>query len=142
VLCAAPLYFARRFSPTSAELGEAGERIAARHLRANGLVLLGRRVSTRCGEIDLVLTERGRLVCVEVKTSLRARGGIWRPGDRWRRAAFERQCSAAGVLAARGLGRGKSGARLDRVEVWIGPRGRPAEIHHHRGLCGPLPPCV
>jgi Holliday junction resolvase-like predicted endonuclease len=97
---------------------------------------LGRRVATQRGEIDLVLLERGQLVCVEVKTSLRARGGIWSPGERWNAKAFARLRAAARELRARGLGRGFGPARLDLVEVWIGARGSPPRISHQRGVTG------
>jgi len=84
--------------------------------------------------VDLVFLDRGRLVCVEVKTALRARAGPWRPGDSWRTSAFERQRCAAAELHARQLARGAPSPRLDLVEVWIGPRGKRPEICHRPGL--------
>jgi len=96
--------------------------------------LLGRRVATRCGEIDLVFLEREQLVCVEVKTALRARGGAWRPADSWRPAAFARQRAAARELSVRGWGARGRLARLDLIEIWIGPGGTRPELCHHRDL--------
>ena len=49
------------------EAGRGGEDAAARHLEENGLVLLGRNVRYRDGEIDLVALDGPTLVFVEVK---------------------------------------------------------------------------
>jgi putative endonuclease len=137
-LTVAPLWFARHLEPTGAELGEAGERLAARFLRARGLECLGRRVATGRGEVDLVALDRGRLVCIEVKTARAARGGPWRPGKRWRARAFARQRSAAACLARQGLGTRGAEPRLDLVEVWIGPRGTRLQIEHHTSMGRPI----
>lgn len=118
-------------------MGEAGERLAARFVRAAGLRCLGRRVATARGEVDLVALDAGRLVCIEVKTALGARNRHWRPGERLRRKAFERQQAAARALAAQGLG-GAGAARLDLIEVWIGPPRSAPVFMHHRGLHAPL----
>ncbi|MEO6708009.1 MAG: YraN family protein [Planctomycetota bacterium] len=128
------MWFARTLRPCAAEVGEAGERIAASYLRASGMQFLGRRVATQRAEVDLVFLDRGRLVCVEVKTALRARSGLWRPGDSWRSAAFQRQRSAAAELQARKLASVGGPPRLDLVEVWIGPHGKRPEICHRPGL--------
>ena len=50
------------------DLGAWGEDLAARHLQDRGLVLLGRNWRCREGEIDLILTDRTRVVFCEVKT--------------------------------------------------------------------------
>ena len=121
-------------SPSHAEVGLAGERLAARMLTARGLLILGRRVPTAQGEIDLVLLDGPVLVCAEVKTSLAEPGGRWCPGDRWSRGAFARLRAAGRELSRRGLGRGEP--RLDLVEIWIGTRGA-ARWKHHRGLRAP-----
>lgn len=49
-------------------LGAYGERLAARHLRAQGLVVLDRNWRCDQGEIDLVLRDGDVLVACEVKT--------------------------------------------------------------------------
>ena len=136
-LSAAPAWFSRRLRPSNAEVGEAGERLAARLLRRSGLRVLGRRVSTSQGEIDLVALEAGQLVCVEVKTSLRAPQSVWRPGDRFDRKSFERQRRAAKALAKTGLGAAAT-LRLDLIEVWIGPAGSRPRLLHHRDLRRPI----
>jgi len=56
--------------PTSARrgLGDAGEELAARALRARGLVVVARKFRCRSGEIDLIARDGESLVFVEVKT--------------------------------------------------------------------------
>jgi putative endonuclease len=49
-------------------LGQYGERVAARHLIEQGLVLLDRNWRCAAGEIDLVLRDGATLVVCEVKT--------------------------------------------------------------------------
>ena len=49
-------------------LGEYGERLAERHLRARGMVVLDRNWRCPEGEIDLVLRDGDVLVVCEVKT--------------------------------------------------------------------------
>lgn len=136
-MAVAPAWFARHLRPSTAEVGEAGERLAARFLRRAGLRCLGCRVTTAFGEVDLVALDAGRLVCVEVKTSLRARTHPWRPADRFRRKAFQRLRAAARSLAVSGMG-GPGPARVDLIEVWIGPRGVAPKFVHHKDLSGPL----
>jgi len=138
----APALFARWCEPDSAELGELGEEFAARHLRARGWVLLGRRLRTRAGEVDLLAREGGELVCVEVKTSRAqhvplargvdpARGRLnEHPGERWQ-PAQERRLARAARLLAREHGAGH--ARLDLVEVVLEPRSARVELRHRRG---------
>ncbi|GAA4530910.1 YraN family protein [Amycolatopsis samaneae] len=50
------------------EFGRWGEQLAAGYLQRAGLVLLSRNWSCREGELDLVLTDRARVVFCEVKT--------------------------------------------------------------------------
>jgi putative endonuclease len=50
------------------ELGAYGERVAADHLREQGLVILDRNWRCSDGEIDLILRDRDDIVFCEVKT--------------------------------------------------------------------------
>lgn len=54
--------------PAHLDLGTQGEVLAARYLESTGLVLLDRNWRCRQGELDLILTDRTRLVVCEVKT--------------------------------------------------------------------------
>jgi putative endonuclease len=61
----------RKSSTTSTprlELGERGEKAAAKYLRRHGYKVLVRRFRTRSGEIDIVCRHQDWLVFVEVKT--------------------------------------------------------------------------
>ena len=131
-------------STSNRELGRIGEELAARFLRREGLCILGQRVLTPRGEIDVLAREGGRLVCVEVKTGRRARlpraRGVdlgawdlyWRPGGRmgWKR--LQRLESAARWLECGQ--RGASEPRIDLVEVLVSLDGRRLEILHHRDV--------
>ncbi len=50
------------------ELGRHGEDVAAQYLAERGMVVLSRNWRCREGELDLVATDRKRLVVCEVKT--------------------------------------------------------------------------
>jgi putative endonuclease len=54
--------------------GRLGERLAAAHLRARGLRILGRNVRVHAGEADLVARDDAMIVLVEVKTRVRRPG--------------------------------------------------------------------
>ncbi len=56
-------------------LGEFGERLAARHLVAEGMTLLAARWRCRHGEIDLLAVDQGCLVVCEVKTRRSVQAG-------------------------------------------------------------------
>ena len=53
---------------TRNELGRHGEDVAAQYLAERGMVVLSRNWRCREGELDLVATDRKRLVVCEVKT--------------------------------------------------------------------------
>jgi putative endonuclease len=61
-------------------LGSRGEDLAARHLEARGLEVVGRNFRTRYGELDLVARDARFLVFCEVKTRI-ARMGAPRGAD-------------------------------------------------------------
>lgn len=50
------------------DLGKAGEEIARRHLKRNGLRILARNYTCPTGEIDLIAAEEDCIAFVEVKT--------------------------------------------------------------------------
>ena len=57
-----------KISSPKLELGERGEKAAARYLRRNGYKILVRRFKSYSGEIDVVCRHHDTLVFVEVKT--------------------------------------------------------------------------
>ena len=111
-------------------LGAYGERVAARHLVDEGLVVLDRNWRCEAGEIDLVLRDGEVLVFCEVKTRAGTAYGhpleavdavkaerLVRLADRW--------MEARGVTTAQ--------VRFDVVAVLRSARGA-AEVEHVRGL--------
>jgi len=131
-----PRLFVRIHDPDDAELGILGERVAAAHLRARGLRIVGRRVRSRDGEIDLVARAPRGLVLVEVKTgrveSLPRRRGAphapraaprWRPGGRLDARRLARLQRTARELEA----------RVDLVEVLLELPSRRFRVLHHPG---------
>lgn len=139
--------------PSTAELGLLGEELAARALRRAGWRLLGRRLATPFGEIDLVAAGAGQLVCVEVKAGLLhsppgspgspPRSHLrWRPGLRLDAGRLARQRRAGRWLARRlprHLGGGAlTGGRVDLVEVLVVRQPPGWELCHHVDLARPL----
>lgn len=105
--------------------GRLGERLAAEHLRAQGLRVLEQRLRTRHGEIDL-LCRRGRLyVAVEVK----ARSRLAAPERTVTAAQRERLHRALRSLAAVLSPRPRT-LRVDVVAVRLGS---PTEIRWFQG---------
>ncbi|MDR3628779.1 MAG: YraN family protein [Desulfocapsaceae bacterium] len=52
----------------SGRFGRSGEEIAAAYLQREGYRILQRNYRQKCGEIDIIASDRGTLVFVEVKT--------------------------------------------------------------------------
>ena len=128
--------------PTGGALGLVGEELAARSLAAEGWSIVGRRIATPAGEIDIVARAGEVLAAVEVKAG-RARQmpdengdvppGRWRPADRVDARRIARQSHAARWLAACA---GAPEARVDVVEVWV--VGLRTRVVHHTNVEAPL----
>lgn len=58
------------------ELGEKAERLAEAFFMDKGYHVLERNYRVRCGEIDLILEDRSRIIFVEVKSRLSAKYGL------------------------------------------------------------------
>lgn len=126
-----------RLDLSTSELGLAGEGYAARAMRRAGWRVLGRRVGTPAGELDLVLSGGGVLVGVEVKTGRVPAGGTrFRPGMRLDHRTFLRQSRAIRWIAGRTR---HDRWRLDLCEVLVWPTGR-VQLEHHPDLPHPLDP--
>jgi putative endonuclease len=111
-------------------LGEYGERLAERHLVAQGMVVLDRNWRCQVGEIDLVLRDGRVLVVCEVKT--RSSTAFGHPLE----AVTEAKADRLRELAVRWVeahGVRPEGVRIDLVGVLMQPRGRPV-LEHVRGI--------
>jgi putative endonuclease len=140
-----PAIFVRLFSPTDPELGALGEEVAARHLRARGYTILGRRVKSALGEIDVLARDGATIVCVEVKSGRvsavpRRKGAPreldlrWRPGLRVDRARLAQLRRCARSLTSSG----KQAARADLVEVLLDSVAHRWHVIHHVDPRAPL----
>ncbi len=111
-------------------LGAYGERVAARHLVDDGLVVLDRNWRCDAGEIDLVLRDGEVLVFCEVKT--RSGTAYGHPLEAVDGAKSDRLVA----LAARWIEEHDvvaTDVRFDAVAVLRSPRGA-AEVEHVRGM--------
>lgn len=111
-------------------LGAYGESLAARHLIAQGMILLDRNWRCEAGEIDLVLRDGDVLVVCEVKTRSSIACGT--PHE----AITDIKLARLGRLAVRWRadhGVRAPDVRIDLVAV-IRPRRGPSEIDHVRGI--------
>ena len=111
-------------------LGRYGERIAADHLVAQGMVVLDRNWRCDEGELDLVLKDGTTLVACEVKTRTSLDHGT--PHEAVTDAKLERlRRLAVRWVEARGLHPRET--RVDLVAVLRPRRGR-ALVEHVRGI--------
>lgn len=111
------------------ELGQRGERIAERHLVAQGLTVLDRNWRCPQGEIDLVLRDGDETVFVEVKTRTSVTFGHPLEAITVEKLARLRRLASAWCAAHPGAGR----IRIDAVAV-VAPRRAPATIEHLQGV--------
>lgn len=111
-------------------VGRYGERVAAEHLRAAGLVVLDRNWRCRWGELDLVVRDGDCLVGVEVKTRRSLAAGSPLAAITPTKVARLRRLLGCWLdehpVRAREL-------RLDAVAVLRPPSG-PAVVEHVRGI--------
>lgn len=111
-------------------LGDYGERLAARHLVASGMVVLDRNWRCDEGELDLVLKDGPALVACEVKTRTSTNHGSPHEAitdeklDRLRRLVV-RWVEATGAHPPE--------TRVDLVAVLVPRKGRPL-VEHVRDL--------
>lgn len=110
-------------------LGRWGEDLAADYLTRSGLVLLSRNWRCRDGELDLVATDRERLIVCEVKT--RTGDGYGAPSEAVTpvKAARIRRVTASWLRIHRV---GWCEIRFDVVAVHR-PAGGPVTLEHLRG---------
>ena len=108
-------------------LGQAAERLAARHLERLGYAIVARNHRTRFGEIDLVALDGDVLVFVEVK----ARRGAGRPWDNLheRKRHQVRRMAAAYLAEVPDRPRSKE-LRFDAIGVSVDGGGRLVALDH------------
>ena len=103
---------------TTAEIGQTGERLAARHLKRSGYRVLAKNWRSYRHEIDIIARERrtGTVVFVEVKT--RTPGSFGRPADAVDRnkQRFLRLAAESWLMQNGGL---EQPARFDVIEVLL-----------------------
>jgi putative endonuclease len=111
-------------------VGAYGERVAADHLVAAGMVILDRNWRCAAGEIDIVARDGDVLVFCEVKTRTGTGFGTPLEGVTPRKAARLRRLAAA-WMHDRSLRVPE--VRIDLVGV-LRPRRGPAQVEHVRGV--------
>lgn len=111
-------------------LGEYGERLAARHLREQGMVVLDRNWRCAVGEIDLVLRDGEVLVVCEVKTRSSTDHGT--PHEAVGAAKLDR-LRRLGTCWQQERGVQAEEVRVDLVAI-LRPRRGPSVVEHVRGI--------
>ena len=111
-------------------VGAYGERVAAAHLVAAGMVVLERNWRCPAGEIDIVARDGDVLVFCEVKTRTSVEFGSPLEAVTPRKAARLRRLAAA-WMTERALRVPE--VRIDLVGV-LRPRRGPAQVEHVRGV--------
>jgi putative endonuclease len=119
-------WWLNRFRPKS--LGERGEDAAVRFLKRRRYRILGRRVDTRHGEIDIVAVDGRTVVFVEVKT--RESGEAGHPSEAIDERK-QRRLTGAALAYLRAQGLLEYAARFDVVAVtWPAGSRRPGIEHY------------
>jgi putative endonuclease len=115
------------------DLGVAGEEVAAGWLQRAGFQILARNYRCASGEVDIVATEQGEVVFVEVRT--RRTGALVGPAESvtWRKQ--QRILRAAErYLQVHALG--ERPWRVDVVAVEVDRAGRVQQVEHLRSVIG------
>ena len=107
------------------------ERLAARHLRSRGYLILARNLRNRFGEIDILAQgpDQRTLVVVEVKSSVSTRALAPRPEQRVNHAK-QRRLTLLACQVARRYRLTDRPIRFDVIGVDLVPHQPPALRHH------------
>jgi putative endonuclease len=111
-------------------VGGYGERLAGRHLLAQGMVLLERNWRVPAGEVDLIARDGTDLVFVEVKTRRSTRFGQPVEAVVPSKARRLRRLAAQWLATPGTGGAGYQRVRFDVVSVLLGPS---TTVEHLRG---------
>ncbi len=116
--------------------GKIGEQEAMCFLKQEGFELIEFNYANKYGQIDLIMTENGVLVFVEVKAAFGR--GYGRPEERIGRGKlWQMKRAAESYLMLNTLMRERYGKyRLDAVCLNIGDGGKVERIKHYRNLDG------
>lgn len=113
-----------------AEVGALGEQLAAEHLQSLGLTVIARNWRCRWGELDVIASDGGTVVFVEVKTRRSDRfGGV---EEAVTPEKLRRLRRLAGVWLAE-QDRRWSAIRIDVIRVRL-QRGAEPELTHLQGV--------
>ncbi|MEE8519000.1 MAG: YraN family protein [Dehalococcoidia bacterium] len=112
------------------KLGDQGEAVARAHIESQGMRFVDRKFRTRSGEVDLIATEGGTVVFVEVKTR---RGSAYGTPEEsvTRSKARKLALTAQRYLQINGLE--QADWRIDVIGITLN-EGAPAVINHVRGI--------
>jgi len=111
-------------------LGSYGERVAARYLVGQGMIVLDRNWRCKAGELDLVLRDRDDVVVCEVKT--RSSVGFGPPLSAVGPAKYQRLRQLS-LLWVEGRNLERPAIRIDLVGVLV-PRRGPVRVEHVVGV--------
>ena len=109
-------------------IGRIGERLAEEFLVGKGLELVLRNSSTRFGEIDLIMTDKGILVFVEVKTKKGL--GFGSPEEMFTQGKLRKVRNMATVY----LKGQEVACRIDMVAVVLDDDNNPVSIKHYENV--------
>jgi putative endonuclease len=112
------------------DLGNFGERVARHHLESHGLRVLSTNVRVAAGEIDLLASEAGDLVFVEVRTR---RAGAGSAAETVTPVKLRRMWQCA-MDYCEAKGHDPDAVRLDLVSIDLDGDGRVVSVDHQRGL--------
>jgi putative endonuclease len=118
-----------RLAAAHLRTGVRGEDLAARYLESRGLVVLGRNWRCPEGELDLIATDRRRLIICEVKT--RSSTTFGHPAE----AVTDEKANRIRRLSRRWRATHEVGwceERFDIISIIWSP-GEPPRIHHLKG---------
>ena len=101
------------------------DRVLARFLKRKGFVIVGRQVSDRLGEIDLIARDKDTLVFVEVKARRSDTYGGPKPAVTWRK---QRKISMVALQYLKTTGQLTTRARFDVVAVHPCAEGERVEV--------------
>lgn len=116
-------------------LGDAGERAAARYLKAQGFRILARQYRTSLGEIDLIAQDGQCVVFVEVKTRRSSDAGLPVEAVGPAKQAQLTRLALAYLRSQRLL---DHAARFDVVAVLWSEGDQPPQIVHYRNAFPPV----